>query len=57
MKYQIENTLSAVILGIFEADSEAEALEMMAKECGYRSYVEACEIADGKDIIVTEAEQ
>ena len=53
-KFEIENTTSGFSLGIFEANSEEQALEIMAKEAGYNSYAEACEVAPGDDIVVTE---
>lgn len=40
--YRIENLTSGAVLGNFEADSESEALDKMARGAGYRSYVEGC---------------
>ena len=37
MTYTIENTHTAFILGTYEAESEEQALEMMAQEAGYNS--------------------
>jgi hypothetical protein len=37
MTYTIENTHTAFILGTFEAESEQEALQQLAKEAGYKS--------------------
>ena len=37
MKYTIENTTTGVILGTYEANTEAEALQAMAKDAGYKS--------------------
>ena len=56
--YQIENTMSAVILGLFEAKDEDGALEAFAREVGYASYAECCEVAPAEDgeILVTEVE-
>lgn len=52
MKYEIINHLSGHNFGIYEADSEQEALEIMAKEAGYNSYKEACEVASPNGIQV-----
>ncbi|NBC04783.1 MAG: hypothetical protein GVY20_13895 [Bacteroidetes bacterium] len=40
MTYTIENKHSAVVLGTFQAETEAEALDQMAKEAGYTSFNE-----------------
>ena len=44
-KFQIEQTASGIILGIFEGNSEAEALDAMAQDAGYRDFAEACEVS------------
>jgi hypothetical protein len=53
--YQIENQISAIILGVYEAENEAAALEAMAIDSGAKSYAEVCEIAPAQknEIIVT----
>ncbi len=38
MRYAIENTISGLVIGIYEADSEEEALDKMAQDAGYRDY-------------------
>lgn len=55
-RYQIENTKSGLILGTYEAETEAEALDAMARDAGYADYQAACEIAPptGGEIAVTE---
>lgn len=56
MRYQIENTISGIVLGIFEGATEAEALDAMARDAGYRDYADACTVAPAQDgeIAVTE---
>lgn len=54
--YQVENTVSGMILGVWEAASEAEALDAMARSAGYLDYADARRVspeADG-DLLVTE---
>jgi hypothetical protein len=38
MQYQIENTRSGLVLGIYEAGSVEEALDLMAQDAGYEDY-------------------
>jgi hypothetical protein len=54
--YQIENVHSAVILGVYEGETEAAALEAMAHDIGARSFEELCEIAPVEDgeLLLTE---
>jgi hypothetical protein len=44
-RYQIENVRSGVVLGVYKASSEADALDAMARDAGYADYEEACEVA------------
>lgn len=55
-KYMIENRHSAVILGTYEAEDEAAALDAMARDAGYADYAAALAVTegDGSDLIVTE---
>lgn len=41
--YMIENTLSGVIIGEYEAADEDGALDAMARDAGYRDYAACCE--------------
>ena len=54
-RYQIENTISACILGEYDAEDELQALEAMARDAGYKTYAEACEVAPTREgeIVVT----
>ncbi|MFH1268920.1 MAG: hypothetical protein ABIK89_24605 [Planctomycetota bacterium] len=42
MQYRIENAASGVDLGIYEGDTEAEALDALARDAGYSDHAEAC---------------
>jgi hypothetical protein len=44
-RYRIINTVSGSDLGIFDAADEQGALDAMAREAGYKDYVDACTIA------------
>ena len=58
MKYQIENTKSGLVFGIYEADNEEEALNILAKEEGHEDWVDLVEDYPkaATEILVTEAE-
>lgn len=48
MKYQIENTLSGHVFGIYEGGSKEEALDALAQDAGCRDYSHMCEIAPAR---------
>ncbi|MFN9086731.1 MAG: hypothetical protein ACK5W7_04305 [Gemmatimonadaceae bacterium] len=48
-RFQIENTASGEILGQYHAETEAQALDLMAQDAGYRDYAEAQEAAPTQD--------
>lgn len=54
--FQIENTASGIVLGSYEAETAAAALDLMAQDAGYADYAEACEAAPSTEgeIVVTE---
>ncbi len=57
-KYRIENQHSGVDMGIFDGETEEDALDAMARDAGYADYAEACEVT-GQDqetsgLVVTE---
>ena len=58
MKYQIENTKSGLVFGIYEAGNEEEALNILAKEEGHKDWVDLVEDYPkaATEILVTEAE-
>ena len=47
--WQIENGVSAVVLGVYEGATEHEALDAMAKDAGYADYAAACEVQPAGD--------
>ena len=48
MKYKIENTISGLVLGTYEASSEEDALDLLARDAGYTSYEEVQEAAPAR---------
>lgn len=54
--YEITNAKSGLVLARYYAETEAAALEALARDAGYETYAEACEVApaDTGEIVVTE---
>ncbi len=54
--FTITNTASGIVLGQYEAATEAEALDLMARDAGYADYASIPEeIGGGDDLVVTAA--
>jgi len=57
-RFRIGNKVSGHDFGVYEAETGADALDMMARDAGYKSYADACdafaEIEAG--LLVTEVE-
>ncbi len=47
--YQIINTISGLDLGVYDAEDEDDALDVMARDTGYEDFAAACEVAPVKD--------
>jgi hypothetical protein len=57
--YQIHNRNSGLTLGVYEANSEADALDAMARDAGYADYADLCEVAPASEgeIVVREVSE
>jgi len=53
-KWTIENSRTGMVMGTYKGATEAEALDAMARDAGYRDYAEACEVSAG-ELTVTPA--
>jgi hypothetical protein len=53
--WTIENVKSGMVLGTYEGETAAEALDAMAHDAGYKSHAAACEVTgeDGSELRVT----
>jgi len=58
MRYQIENTASSCIFGIYVGSSPTEALDALARYAGYENHAQASEELGFSDcdLLVTELE-
>lgn len=54
--YSISNKISGSFLGIYVAESEADALDAMARDAGYADYAEVLDTTDGThgDLLIEE---
>jgi hypothetical protein len=57
--YQIENTVSGLILGTYEAADEQGALDALARDAGYADHAAALAVTgeDGSDLEVRAVEE
>lgn len=53
--YRIINELSGVALGVYEGETEQDALDAMARDAGYADHAEATEVAGSEGVVVEEA--
>lgn len=44
MKFQIVNPTTGINLGTYEGATKAEALDAYARDAGYTSFADACEV-------------
>jgi len=53
-QFEINNRTSGLVLGVYEAANEADALDEMARGAGYENFADACFVVDndGSDMIV-----
>ncbi len=56
-RYQIENPVTGIVLGVYEAETEAQALDALARDAGYHDYAAAVEVTGDNDLIIIEVAQ
>lgn len=54
MNWRIVNKESGVDLGVYPGADVVEALEALARDAGYASYLEACRVAGYANLLITE---
>jgi hypothetical protein len=47
--FKVENIKSWYVFGCYKAESEEHALDVYARDAGYRDFAEACEVAPVED--------
>ena len=54
--FEISNATSGAVLGVYHAENEAAALDMMARDAGYSDYTDAQSVAPAEfsEVIVNE---
>ena len=48
-KYEISNTVSGHVFGVYEGDTEQQALDAFAQDAGYADYASAQKTAPAQD--------
>ena len=61
LKFTISNPATGVTLGTYEAATKRDALDAMARDAGYKSFADACEVTGDDpdrdaDLKIVEAE-
>lgn len=47
--YSVQQTATAIVLWEGEAESEGQALDLMARDAGYADYAQACSVTGEDD--------
>ena len=54
IKWLVENAISGIVLGEYEGETEADALDALAQDAGYADFAAAREVApDDGGLLVT----